>query len=306
MTWRKLGLVFDAHRLLPGWAANSALTPLPTLHSDGFIRVYAGFRDRVGVSRIGYVDLAADDPARVLRVSEKPALDIGRDGCFDDNGVILGDIVRHEGRLHLFYVGFQLVAKAKFLALTGLAVSDDEGETFHRLSEGPFLGRTDGQTMFAAVHTARYEDGCWRFWCGAGDGWEMIDGKPYPRYGVRYVESPSLEPMVRAGVPCLMPSAPEYRIGRPRVYRTNTGYLMHFTRGTFAGDYTPGRAFSADGIHWRRDESPFDLSLSADGWDSRHLCYPVMLDAGGQRYMFYNGNDMGADGFGCAVLEQAR
>jgi hypothetical protein len=301
--WRKLGLVFNSRKCLPAWADNSALTPLPLLHADGHIRVFAGFRDRAGVSRIGYVDLAADDPSRVLRISARPVLDIGRDGCFDDNGVILGDVVRHEGRLHLFYVGFQLVAKAKFIALTGLAISDDEGETFQRTSEGPFLGRTDGQTMFAAIHTARCDNGLWRFWCGAGDDWEIIAGKPLPRYGVRYIESSVLEPLVSRGVSCLQPAYPEYRIGRPRVYREEHSYLMHFTKGTVGGDYTPGCARSRDGIVWQRDNSPFELPLSPEGWDSRQLCYPVMIEVRDRRYMIYNGNDMGVDGFGCAVLE---
>jgi hypothetical protein len=301
--WRKLGLVFNARDLVPEWAQDSALTPTPLLHADGHIRVYAGFRDRAGISRIGYVDVAAEDPRRVLRVSRRPALDIGRDGCFDDNGVILGDVVRVGSQLFLFYVGFQLVAKAKFLALSGLAVSEDEGETFQRVSEAPFLGRAQGQTTIAAIHTAWHDDAGWRFWYAAGDGWEHIAGKPYPRYEIRHLQRDSLLPSVEQGELCIAPTPPEYRIGRPRVYSVASGYLMHFTKGTVGGDYTPGRALSDDGIHWQRDPSSFDICLSPKGWDSRHLCYPVMIDAGGKRYMFYSGNDMGIDGFGCAIME---
>ena len=44
--------------------------------------------------------------------------------------MILGDIVDAPDGLHMFYVGFQRVAKAKFLAFTGLAVSRDGGDTF--------------------------------------------------------------------------------------------------------------------------------------------------------------------------------
>jgi len=302
--WRKLGLVFDARSQVPSWADNSALTPLPILHADGHIRVYTSFRDRAGVGRIGYVDVDSKDPTRVLRVSQRPALDIGRDGCFDDNGMILGDIVRHEGRLYLFYVGFQLVAKAKFIALSGLAISDDEGESFSRASEAPFVGRADGQNMIAAIHTARFENGMWRFWLGAGDGWELIDGKPFPRYGVRYLESDRLEPIARPAKSCIEPTRPEYRAGRPRVYKTGDSYVMHFTRGTVNGDYTPARAFSTDGVSWRRDDAPFELPLSPMGWDSRHICYPSIVHSDDQRFMFYNGNDMGVDGFGCAVAER--
>lgn len=301
--WTKLGLVFDARLHLPDWADNSALTPLPIIHSGGHIRVFAGFRDRSGVSRIGYVDFSETAPGRVLRVSKQPVLDIGRDGCFDDNGVILGDVVRFDGQLLLFYVGFQLVAKAKFIALSGLAVSSDEGESFQRVSESPFIGRANGQNMVAAVHTARFENGRWRFWLGAGDDWEVIGGRVFPRYGISYLETDNLSGIATPSRSLIIPTWPEYRIGRPRVYRTGPGYVMYFTRGTVHGDYMAGKAVSPDGLSWFREPAAFEVPLSDSGWDSRHICYPSIITAGARTYMFYNGNDMGIDGIGCAVTD---
>src|SRR5256885_15731564 len=92
--WEKEGLIFrTSEHGVEGWIANSALTPTPMRLNGNRIRVYSGFRDREGVSRIGYVDVVADSPAKVVGVSRRPVLDIGRNGCFDDNGVILGDVV---------------------------------------------------------------------------------------------------------------------------------------------------------------------------------------------------------------------
>ena len=150
--WRKQGLVFETARQgVGGWMRHSALTPTPWRLDQDTIRVYAGFRDDEGVSRIGYVDVSASDPTDVLRVSAQPALDIGRAGCFDDNGMILGDIVQAPGGLHMFYVGFQRVARAKFLAFTGLAISTDGGEHFERVQETPVLDRAPGRSTIAAV-----------------------------------------------------------------------------------------------------------------------------------------------------------
>jgi hypothetical protein len=42
------------------------------------------------------------------------------------------------------------------------------------------------------------------------------------------------------------------------------------------------------------------LALSGDGWDSRHLSYPAVLPLQGKLLVFYNGNEMGRDGFGVA------
>jgi hypothetical protein len=299
--WQKRGLVFDtARRSVGAWMRHSALTPTPVALDGERIRVYAGFRDMEGVSRIGYVDVSADDPTRVIRVSREPVLDVGRGGCFDDNGMILGDVVQGPGGLHLFYVGFQRVARAKFLAFTGLAVSTDGGERFRRVQETPILDRAPGRSTIAAVHSAHYGQGRWRLWYAAGDEWETIGGKPFPRYHIRHVETASLEAIPRTDHACLLPRGSEYRIGRPRVYRLDGRYLMYFTRGNRSGEYFPGVAVSEDGLAWERRDESLGLALSAHGWDSRTICYPALLAQPGRLLMFYNGNDMGVDGFGVA------
>jgi hypothetical protein len=275
------------------------------LHPDGQIRVFAGFRDDKGISRIGYVDLDAEDPRKILRVSRDPVLDIGRNGCFDDNGLILGDLAWMGDQLHMFYVGFQRVAKAKFLAFTGVALSGNQGESFSRLSESPVVDRGPVQTTIGAVHTAWFEKGRWRLWYARGNGWEPIGGIDYPRYEICYLEGEDLLALPRQGQLCIPPMPPEYRIGRPRVYARNGGYVMYYTKGTVSGEYFPGKAFSPDGVRWTRQDSDFELALSPSGWDSRHLCYPAFLTLGRREYIFYNGNDMGKDGFGVAVRECA-
>lgn len=300
-TWSKRGLVFATARDgVGGWMRHSALTPTPFRLDDGLIRVYAGFRDERGVSRIGYVDVLADDPVVVARVSAEPVLDIGRGGCFDDNGMILGDVVGTPDGLYMFYVGFQQVSGAKFLAFTGLAVSTDGGEHFERAQETPILDRAPGRSTIAAIHSARHEGGVWRLWYAVGDDWEYIGGRPYPRYHIRHVRTRDLAAIPREDQVCLLPKGTEYRIGRPRVYRLDDRYLMYFTRGNLDGGYFPGLAFSDDGLDWHRRDDALGIGLSPEGWDSRALCYPALIRLRDTLLMFYNGNDMGVDGFGVA------
>jgi hypothetical protein len=299
--WIKKGLVFDTARQgVGGWMRHSALTPTPYWIDDEIIRVYAGFRDADGVSRIGYVDVRADDPATIVRVSAAPVLDVGRAGCFDDNGMILGDLVDAPGGLHLFYVGFQRVARAKFLAFTGLAVSRDGGNSFQRTQETPILDRAPGRSTIGAVHSVMYEHGRWRLWYAVGDDWESIGGQPFPRYHIRYAQTDDLAAMPREDRVCLQPQGSEYRIGRPRVYRLGGRYVMYFTRDNRTGEYFPGVAVSDDGITWERRDDMLGIALSASGWDSRTLCYPALIRRRDTLLMFYNGNDMGVDGFGVA------
>ncbi|MCJ8519289.1 putative GH43/DUF377 family glycosyl hydrolase [Pseudorhizobium tarimense] len=300
--WNKIGHVFAQNGSLQ-WATDSALTPTPIVVRDEEIRVYAGFRDSEGISRIGYVDVAADDPRNVLRVSQTPVLDRGRDGCFDDNGVIMGDVVKTGDRLRMYYVGFQQVKRAKFLAFSGVAESIDGGETFQRLSEAPVMDRVGGGTTIRAIHTAMQIDGAWRVWYAVGDRWEMIGGVPFPQYNIWTTTSPDGIQFTEPGTLCVDNEGAEYRIGRPSVYRHGDGYMMFYTKGTKSGsDYFPGVAFSADGVRWERCDHELGLELSPGGFDSMHLCYPRLVEANGRTLCFYNGNNMGKEGFGVAEL----
>ena len=299
--WRKLGLIYSPDHQVK-WATNSALTPTPVALGDR-IRVFAGFRDDHGTSRIGYVDVRSDNPTTIVAVGPEPALDIGQPGTFDDAGVILGDIVpdgTSQDSWRMYYVGFQHVARAKFYAFTGLARANAECTRFERVSQTPVLDRADEGLFIRAIHTARFENGAWRIWYAAGRRWQHIGGKDFPTYEIRTSVSPTGMAFPAAGDLCLEPVGREYRIGRPRVLPTADGYEMLFTKGTLEGDYTPGWAGSLDGRHWTRNDDKFDLPLSTSGWDSETLCYPVPLEVGGRRFMFYNGNDMGRAGFGCA------
>lgn len=270
------------------------------------IRVYAGFRDDEGVSRIGYVDVDAADPTKVLAVSERPCLDRGRDGCFDDNGVILGDIVPVGDALRMYYVGFQSVKRAKFLAFTGCAESRDGGETFQRVTEAPVMDRAHGATTIRAIHTAMKDGDGWRVWYAAGDGWEDINGTPYPQYNIWHTRSDDGLSFSEPGTLCVDNQGDEYRIGRPSVVPWRDGFMMFYTKGGRTGkDYFPGVAFSKDGVEWERRDEELGLSLGPEDFDNRHLCYPRLVAAGDRTFCFYNGNDMGRDGFAVAELTAA-
>ncbi|MGZ5006653.1 MAG: hypothetical protein ACXWFI_02195, partial [Methylobacter sp.] len=78
-------------------------------------------------------------------------------------------------------------------------------------------------------------------------------------------------------------------------YRGHTGY-----RDTPANSYRIGYAESGDGLAWTRMDDQAGIGLSDTGWDSLMLAYPEVVDVGGRRYMFYNGNGFGQTGFGYA------
>jgi len=303
MKWQKKGLIYKPPKG-GSWRDNSALTPTAFLLSETIIRVYVSFRDTQGIGRIGYVDVDANDPSKIMKISESPVLDIGKDGMFDDNGVILGDLIRVDNQIYMYYVGFQLVKKSKFLAYSGLAISEDNGETFQRYKNTPIMDREDEALYIRAIHSVVFEDNKFKFWYATGSGWENIDGIDYPQYDIKYIESDDGIHFENSGIKCIENDKTnlEYRIGRPRVYKKNNVYIMNFTYGTTDGRYMAGQAYSTDGIHWDRNDKSLGIELSKEGWDSIHLSYPSIVCTKNKTYMFYNGNNMGQDGFGYAEL----
>lgn len=304
MSWTKQGLVYSPP-FDGSWRDNSALTPTPISLNSETIRVFASFRDVSGTGRIGYVDLDAENPTRIIKVSREPVLDIGANGMFDDNGIILGDVIRFRGQIYLYYVGFQIVKKAKFMAFTGLAISDDNGDSFRRFSETPIMDRSDEGTFIRAIHSVIHEENKFKIWYATGQDWQRIQDVPYPKYDISYLESNDGFTFEKKGQKCLTVNSlnQEYRIGRPRVYKDDHNYVMNFTYGTTDGKYLAGQAMSSDGVNWTRCDKILGIQPSQFGWDSKHLCYPAILKLNGKKHMFYNGNNMGKDGFGLAIAE---
>jgi len=303
MNWIKKGLIYTPEGKVE-WAKHSALQPTPFVLNKGQLRIYAGFRDNGGVSRIGFVDVDLDDPSRILNVSSSPVLDIGQPGTFDDNGVVPAAIVRRNRSLYLYYAGYHLEHRIRFTVFGGLAISEDGGNSFHRYSKAPILDRTDKELFFRVVHSVLFEDGVWKIWYGAGSEWIAGHKKQLPVYDIRYLESPDGINFGDEGQICIkMKDKDEHRVGRPYVVKDDGTYKMFYSVGTKSKRYRLGYAESNDGVNWERKDGDTGLDVSSSGWDSEMVAYPSVVQHKQRTYLFYNGNNMGQTGFGYAVLE---
>lgn len=305
MRWRKLGVVWKPDGSL-GWARTHATCPTPVLRDDGTLRIYVQCRDDLNVGRVGFVDLDSKNPLRVLGYSKTPVLDIGAPGAFDDNGVLQCSVLStNDGRLCMYYVGFELCHHVRYRLLTGLAVSVDGGESFVRVKRTAILERSDPEPLFRGGPFVLLESGRYRMWYVAGGGWEDIQGKAMPVYDLRYLESEDGVGWPDRGEVVLeLSEQDEHGFGRPYVIRQDNRYKMFYSiRKRSLGSYRMGYAESEDGIHWTRKDDQLGLDPSSQGWDSEAVEYAAITKIGSKTLMFYNGNDFGATGFGVAQLE---
>jgi hypothetical protein len=299
----KRGRIWEPSRHAP-WANSHAMAPTPHLLSPSVLRVYLGFCDSEMVSRVGWVDVDPDDPARVLGVATQPVLDIGEAGAFDDSGVVPTAVVRAGERLLLYYAGFQRAVKTPYSIFTGVAVSSDDGRTFTRHGRVPVLDRTDDEAMWrTAAHVIRDGDR-FRMWYAGGGTWASIAGKPIPRLDIRHVESADgLDWSGPAAMSLEVDDHTEVSLGRPWVVPPAAGgggYTMHYSVRGGAVPYRLALATSVDGCAFLPVAGEPGISPGPENWDAEMMYASSVWQRGARSYLFYNGNGTGATGFGWA------
>lgn len=298
--WEKLGRVYNAGGEAP-WRRSHAFLPTPFLLSEDAIRVFVAFLDEKQIGRVGYVDVATQDPMQVLQVSEMPGLDIGLPGAFDDNGVTPMCAVKRGKQLHLYYTGWQLSHTVRYLLFAGLAISEDQGLTFSRQSRVPVLDRSDSELIVRTAPCVLHHRGTWKMWYIGGSDTLLVNDKQVPRYDMRFLESADGSSWGKEGRIVLSPDGEdEYGFGRPDVLETADGFEMWYSIRTRSKGYRLGYARSPDGLNWQRLDHLVGIAPSASGWDSAMQAFSACVDTRHGRYLFYNGNNYGETGFGVA------
>lgn len=299
----KKGKIFEC----PGkwaWWHSHTMAPSAVQVNDDLIRVFIGCWDNKGISRIGYVDVDANSPRNVLHVSEKPVLDIGEDGMFDENGVFPAHATIIDGQTYLYYTGFQLGHKIPHYNFGGLAISAD-GERFDRVSRAPILDRADEGLFVRAGQSVLRDSGIYRMCYSVGSGWANVGGKRRPTYDIAYQESSG--PLLSSSKGRIIlrgDTSIEHGLGRPQLFKYRSKYYIFYTRRTLDMKYTFGAAESSDCIVWSRLDNELAISHSVDGFDSQMMYFPsvVYLPKSDKHLLFYCGNDFGKTGIGYMEL----
>jgi hypothetical protein len=304
MKWKKKGLIYVPIGDVP-WAKKSAMIPTPDLISNQIVRLYITCCDENGIGRVGYVDVDADNPSKIVKIAEEPVLDVGVPGTFDENGVLQCSIVnRSDEEKYLYYVGFELGTKIRYRLLSGLAVSRNGGESFQRIIITPILERSDSELYFRCGPFVMQDEDRFKLWYVAGSSWIEIDGKMMPVYTINYLESSDGICWGDKGKVCIdIASEDEHGFGRPYVIKEDGFYRMFFSIRKKHKGYRLGYAESVDGIAWIRKDDEVGIDVSEEGWDSEMICYSAIVKYNEKVYMFYNGNEFGKTGFGYAELE---
>jgi hypothetical protein len=299
----RLGLVSTPTGV--AWHLSHCQNPFAQPLSGSRFRVHFACRDGSNRSRGSWAEIAhSKGKFVVVGTAQSPSLELGRLGAFDDCGAMPGCLVEHNGRLLLYYTGWTLARTVPFLFFIGLAESSDGGETFRRLSEAPVLGRSRNDPFLTAAPWVLNENGVLRMWYTSCTEWVAGKGNEAPihYYSVKHATSTDGMTWTSNDRLCLPYRGSEHAIARPVVRRMRNGYQMFYSARRLGETYRIYRAISSDGLTWRRDADPL-LDVAPSGWDSEMVCYGSLLEVDQSRFLLYNGNAYGRDGFGAAKLQ---
>ena len=107
MAWKKFGLIFDisAHKI--PWLKSHAMIPTPLLLEDK-IRIYFSGRDQKGQSQISYVDVKRNDPSQIMYIHDRPIMEVGKIGTFDDSGTLATCAIINDGAIYIYYTAYSI------------------------------------------------------------------------------------------------------------------------------------------------------------------------------------------------------
>jgi hypothetical protein len=295
--WERLGLVFAAPKT--DLIQSHAMLPTPLVMNDR-IRVFIAACDKALRGRVFRVDLDLLDPRRVMSFEPSPVLDLGPRGHFDADGINPSQIIERDGKIFLYYIGWQrLTTSVPYTLFAGLAMSDDAGMTFKKVEGGQILHPTVTEHFFrTAPFVYRQPDGWGMLYIGGGEFFDSEAGKRLPTYHIcRAYSDDGYRWDKPSNPPLLSPIRDQGQIGFGRPVLWHDG-----DQPCLLVSVRDERGYS----FWSVRERDGSLSWTAplDGpvgeWESEMTCFGAPCRAGDWEYLFYNGNRFGATGFGVA------
>lgn len=318
MDWIKKGHVFSANKHY-GWMYHYASQVSPIEFKD-FIRVYFTTRSKLNddgnfETSITFLDCDKEDPSKILYIHNKALLSFGQPGSFDEHGTMMSDILFHENKYWLYYLGWQRSCTVPYITTLGLARSDD-GINFTKVSEGPILGISKSVPLGVAKTSIIVENNKYHMWYTHYTPWikHTLSNQPpheniiyRPNYDIRYATSLNGIDWEIKDV-CISPLHSNEALGAPCVRKIDDKYHMWYgyrdgiNENGKSGGYKVGYAISDNKKNWERKDNKNIIQTSSQGWDAEMVCYPNILQLKNSRkkYMFYSGNYYGKDGFGYA------
>ena len=269
MKWKKHGKIFDPTQYtLPNNCVQFAQSP-QALVFDDFVRIYFSTRalDKINgkyLSHIAFVDMRKN-LRDVIRVSDKTVIPLGGLGCFDEHGIFPMSVLRHDDAVYGYTCGWNRRVSVSVDTAIGLAISRDDGLTFHRIGDGPVMAASVHEPCLVGDGFVKVIGDTFHMWYIFGTGWKKFspDAVPDRTYKIGHATSvDGIHWTKEEGRQIITDTLGEDESqALPTVIKIDSHHHMFFCyrqsfdfRQTKGRGYRIGHAYSDDLKNWTRDD----------------------------------------------------
>lgn len=308
MKWLKRGRIFEPIGQTP-WMKKNGILPTPYyIPEKNIIRIFFGTSAEDNICKITYLDVNPDNPSEVVYLHKEPLLKEGEIGLFDEHGLNPSQVVNVSNKIYLFYIGYQRMVNVPYLLFCSYAELNDSLDKVISRRKTPILDRVEDEPYIRSAITIIQESDTYLIWYVSAYKWELLNtelfkNKLMPNYHIKFAKTKNFidfdiyeKPVIKAE------NEDEFGFGRPWCIKDENTFKMWYSLRRKNTPYRIGYAESMDGINWIRKDDEVRIDVSENGWDSEMICYPAVIRVKDKVYMFYNGNNNGATGFGYAEL----
>lgn len=307
-SWKLIDKFNVAEFFPSGISITHAQLPTPILISKDYVRIYFATRDERQFSSIYFIDLEYNSRSRDFkwhRFSPEAILSPGDVGTFDEHGVYPSSVLKVDNIYYLYYIGWNKgLTPPLFYSSIGLAKSRN-GVNFSKISDGPILGRNLHEPYLVTSPFVEVLNGIHKMYYVSGNKWVHTKERLESRYDIKSIESTSLTNWSSDSKQTVIPLRDqETNIARPWILDEENDRLMYFSflrQGTTG--YQVGVARETRPGNWMRldDELHFEGLIG-----SEPMAYPSVVQIGGEKLMFLNGENFGKKGFFIFKLDSSK
>lgn len=301
--WEKKGLIFK--REDGPFFKTHTTRPIPLIINENLMRIFFGSRCDKDTYYPTFIDVNPNNPSEILYVNEKPILDLGKPGSFDDSGICPVSILKSEGKMYLYYAGMKRRRLVSYETSIGVAELLENGTVLKRVFEGPIISQDRNHPILVAAPFVIKESDTYKMWYCSASKWINAENGPEPIYSVNSALSKNGFDWNSFSGPLLKELHDSEVITAPWIVKYNYEWLMWYS---YRGSKTPkeknykiGLAVSKDSSNWIRKDNLCGIERSKSGWDSEMICYPSFYNFKNKTIMIYCGNHVGRGGIGWAV-----
>lgn len=301
--WEKKGRIYTVDNNNP-YLVTHAANPLPVHLKGDIYRIFYSGRNEENKSSVSFVDIDIIT-RKVIYDPKVPVAIFGAAESYYSHGISVGNLFStEEGRDIILFMGWQIPYDQHWRGDIGcLEVENLLDESIRmKVNDIAYMRVDDEDAVSLSYPFVMYHEGIYKMWYGSTISWTSENDEMI--HVIKYATSNDALNWKKHGIAIPYEIGVAQAFSRPSIIADDEKYHMWFSyRSGLGQKYRIGYATSRDGISWENDLKNVGIDVSEDGWDSEMICYPFVFDHKGIRYMLYNGNGHGKDGFGLASMK---